>query len=225
VLKFSHGLHAIKVALVMVPRAVNVLAYFAKRAYALVPISSGLGNAALVNDEVDDVKKFRARLIVIVFLRDVGCRTSRAGAAGFKEEVGIGVFVVPPPAALRGCSFGRSRRVSRWASGIGGKSPTTLGQAQGHFPAISIAQTAMSHVVTHPVCDEHVGHRRSDITLETGRHWSSSDGKMFALIPFIVELQPIMVQTKSWMVLGRGVECFGPNSNGDTAAALGGDRR
>ena len=40
-----------------------------------------------------------------------------------------------------------------------------------------------------------------------------------------IELQPNMVQTKSWVVLGRGVERFGPNSIGDTAAALGGDRR
>ena len=33
--------------------------------------------------------------------------------------------------------------MSRWASGIGGKSPTRLGQARGHFPAIAIAQSAM----------------------------------------------------------------------------------
>ena len=183
-LKFSHGLYAVEAAILQAPSAVDVLANFTKRADTLVPVSSGLANAALVNDEVDDVQKLRlrARLIVTMLLREIGCRTSRAGVAGFMEEVGIRlkVFAVPPPAALRGCSFGRSRRVSRWASGIGGKSPTTLGQARGHNPAITIAQTAKSHVVTSPVCDEQEGQRRNDSTLDAGRHWSSSSGRMFA---------------------------------------------
>ena len=55
VFQFSHGLHAFEAVIVKAPSAVNVLAYFAKRAYTLVPISSGLGDAALINDEVDDV--------------------------------------------------------------------------------------------------------------------------------------------------------------------------
>ena len=184
VFQFSHGLHAIEAVLFTSPSAVDVVANFAKRANTLVPISSGLGNAALVSDEAGDVQKLRlrARLIVPLLLREIGCHTSRAGAAGIKEEVGIRakVFVVPPPAALRGCSFGRSRRLPRWASGIGGKSTSALGQARGHNPAITIAQAAVSHVVTCPVCDEQEGQRRNDSTWDAGRHWSSSSGRMFA---------------------------------------------
>ena len=60
---------------------------------------------------------------------------------------------------------------------------------------------------------------------QVGQTRSTTGTSLSALIPFFIELQPIMVQTKGWVVLGRGVERFGPNSIGDTAAALGGDRR
>ena len=42
--------------------------------------------------------------------------------------------------------------------------------------------------------------------------------------PFPIELPPSMVQTKSRVVLGRGVERTGPNGNGRAVAALAGAR-
>ena len=48
---------------------------------------------------------------------------------------------------------------------------------------------------------------------------SDTGSSLSAMNPFFIELQPSMVHTKSWVVLGRGVERFGPSSNGDTAAA------
>ena len=100
---------------------------------------------------VDDARVLRASAAGIILLeRGVSAHI------GLMEKMGIRVFIVPPPADLRSDSInaimrfgqahrqavavsvsagrmefrlGRSRRVSKWASGIAGESEAQSGQA------------------------------------------------------------------------------------------------
>ena len=142
---------------------------------------------------VDDARVLRASAAGIILLE----------RGGLMETMRIRVFIVPLPADLLSNStftilrfrqalrqaiavsfsasrmdnrLARSRRVSRWASGIAGESEAQSGQAlQSH-----VSTAAGAHAAAFPACNEQAGHRRSAKKLVTGWQWSSSVGRMLA---------------------------------------------